>query len=240
MDFWERLISVQPAPPQWVVLVTALVALIVVLANGPWLLARNVVTIVHEAGHGLIAVLVGRRLSGIRLHSDTSGVTTSRGRPTGLGMILTVLAGYIAPSLLGLGLAALLGAGMITLLLWVCTALLLLVLIMIRNVYGALLLLVTGGALVAVSVLADSAVQAGFAYLVTWFLLIGGVRPVPELQRKRRRGRARDSDADQLARLTGLPGILWVTVFGLVALGALALGGNWLLAEVLDGWSLRP
>ena len=59
-------------------------------------------------------------------------------------------------------------------------------------------------------------------------LLFGGVRPVLELARDRRWGRGRSNDADQLARLTGLPGGLWVGVFGVVAVGALGLGG-WLL-----------
>jgi hypothetical protein len=53
---------------------------------------------------------------------------------------------------------------------------------------------------------------------------------VGELQSKRRRGRAPTSDADQLARLTGVPGTLWVVLFGLVSLGALLLGGSLLLA----------
>jgi hypothetical protein len=52
---------------------------------------------------------------------------------------------------------------------------------------------------------------------------------VVELQAKRRRGAGRDSDADQLARLTRLPGLLWVGFFLLVDVGALALGTAWLL-----------
>jgi len=52
---------------------------------------------------------------------------------------------------------------------------------------------------------------------------------VTELQGKRRRGAGRDSDADQLARLTPLPGIVWVGLFLLVDVGALALGTLWLL-----------
>ncbi|WP_086820794.1 M50 family metallopeptidase [Allokutzneria sp. NRRL B-24872] len=233
MDFWTELIGNQAAPPPPVVLVTGALALVVVLSGTPWRLARNIITIVHEAGHALIAVLVGRRLSGIRLHSDTSGVTVSRGRPTGPGMVFTSLAGYIAPSLVGLGFAALLGSSRITLLLWVCTAVLLLMLIMVRNAYGALVLLVTGGALVSVSLLTTSGVQAAFAYLITWFLLLGGVRPVSELQRKRSRGRARDSDADQLARLTSTPAITWVLVFFVVTLGSLGLGTAWMLTGIL-------
>ncbi|MCP3800936.1 M50 family metallopeptidase [Allokutzneria sp. A3M-2-11 16] len=233
MDFWSELIGTQTAPPPPVVLVTGALALVVVLSHTPWRLARNIITIVHEAGHAVIAVLAGRRLSGIRLHSDTSGVTVSRGRPTGPGMVFTSLAGYIAPSLVGLGFAALLGTDRITLLLWVCTAVLLAMLIMVRNVYGALLLLVTGAVLVSVSLLTTSGVQAAFAYLITWFLLVGGVRPVSELQRKRSRGRARDSDADQLARLTSTPAITWVLVFFVVTLGSLGLGTTWMLTGIL-------
>jgi len=232
-DLLDQIAGAQPAPPQWVVLATAGAALLIVVSGGPWRLARNVVTIVHEAGHAVVALLAGRRLAGIRLHSDTSGVTVSRGKPTGPGMVFTALAGYPAPSLLGLGLAALLGAGKITLLLWLCAALLLAVLIMIRNAYGVVSVLVTGGVLVGVSLLTEPEVQAAFAYLITWFLLLAGIRPVGELQAKRRRGRANDSDADQLARLTGTPGLFWVFAFGLIALGALALAGGWLLADAL-------
>jgi hypothetical protein len=78
-------------------------------------------------------------------------------------------------------------------------------------------------------------VQAGFAYLAAWFLLFGGLRPVAELARGRRQRWSRGSDADQLARLTGVPAGLWVTVFLLVALGALVLGAALL---VPPGWHL--
>jgi hypothetical protein len=75
-------------------------------------------------------------------------------------------------------------------------------------------------------------VQEAFAYLFAWFLLIGGVRPVFELQRRRRRSRMMSSDADQLARLTGVPGGVWVTVFALVSIAALIVGIRWLMPGV--------
>jgi Peptidase M50B-like len=65
------------------------VALVVVLDVRGWQLARNAITIAHEGGHALVSVLTGRRLEGIRLHSDTSGETVSRGRGSGPGMVLT-------------------------------------------------------------------------------------------------------------------------------------------------------
>jgi hypothetical protein len=215
--------------PATMVLVTGVVALVVVAFNELWRPARNVITIVHEAGHALVAVLVGRRLSGIHLHSDTSGLTLTKGRPHGPGMVCTALAGYVAPSLLGLGFAGLVGADRITAVLVICALLLLGVLVMIRNVYGFFTILLVGGILFGVAWWTSPLVQAAFAHVITWFLLLGGLRPVGELQSKRRRGRARDSDADQLARLTGAPGWLWVGMFFFINLVSLALAAAWLL-----------
>ncbi|WP_406479688.1 M50 family metallopeptidase [Streptomyces platensis] len=228
-DIWSRVFGTQPDPSLWLVIATAVLALGAVVPRTAWRLARNAVTIAHEGGHGLIALLTGRRLDGIRLHSDTSGLTVSRGKPTGLGMVLTAAAGYIAPSLLGLAGAALLAAGHITALLWGATALLLAMLIMIRNAYGVLTVVLTGAAFVLVSWLTTPDVQAAFAYVVVWFLLLGGVRPPFELQGKRRRGGAVDSDPDQLARLTHVPAAVWLGLFHVVTLCSLTGGGRWLL-----------
>jgi hypothetical protein len=234
-DLWDRLLGAQPDPPALLVLVTALIALAVVAVRPAWRVARNAITIAHEGGHALMALLTGRRLRGIRLEFDTSGLTLSAGRPTGPGMILTLLAGYIAPSLVGLAGAWILGGNRITLLLWLAVVLLLLMLINIRNVFGAMSVIVTGAIVVAVSWYASPQVQAAFAYAGVWFLLIGGVRPVGELQRLRRRGRMPDSDADQLARLTHVPAFFWVSLFGLVSVAVLVVGtfmlaGQWLPA----------
>ncbi|MFG3679181.1 M50 family metallopeptidase [Micromonospora chalcea] len=230
---WDTLMSAQPDPPPLLVVLTAAVALAVVATRLPWRIARNAVTIAHEGGHALVALLTGRRLHGIRLHSDTSGLTLSAGRPTGPGMILTLLAGYVAPSLLGLGGAWLLAGNRITLLLWLAVALLLAMLVMIRNLFGVLSLLVTGGVVLAVSWYTSPEVQAAFAWTSVWFLLLGGVRPVFELHRQRARGRMPQSDADQLARLTPFPALFWVGVFLLVSVGALVVGALLLAGPIL-------
>jgi hypothetical protein len=137
-------------------------------------------------------------------------------------MMATLAAGYVTPSLLGLAGAALLAVGRIRIMLWLALVLLLAVLVMTRNVYGVLSVLVTGVAVFVVSWYGSAQVQAAFAYLGVWFLLLGGVRPVFEVQRQRRRGMARASDADQLAGLTRIPGVVWVGLFLVVAVGAVA------------------
>lgn len=228
-SFVNAMTTIEAAHPIWIIAGAGVLALLLVLYRPTWRIARTAVTIVHEGGHALVAVLVGRRLDGIRLHSDTSGVAISRGRPTGPGVVATAAAGYPMPSLVGLGCAALLGADMVTGMLWVGVALLAATLVMVRNWYGAFAVLVTGLLLAGVAYLAPTVVQAAFAYLIAWFLLLGGVRPVSELQARRSRHHSPDSDADQLGRLTGLPGGLWVVVFGLVNVACLVFGGGWLL-----------
>jgi hypothetical protein len=228
-DLWHRVTGSQPAPDKALILGVGAAALIAVIWRPIWHITRNAVTIAHEGGHAAVALLCGRRLSGVRLLHDTSGVTVSYGKPRGLGMILTVAAGYVTPSLLGLGGAELLAAGHITALLWMSILLLASLLLLIRNFYGMLTVILTGAAVFAASWAADIRVQAGFAYLAVWFLLLAGVKPVFELQLTRRRTRGRDSDADQLHRLTGVPAGFWVAFFGLVSLACLAAGARWLL-----------
>lgn len=232
-DLWDRLFGAQPDPPLLLVLLTGLAALLVVATRLLWRIARNAITIAHEGGHALIALLTGRKLRGIRLHSDTSGLTLSAGRPTGLGMILTLLAGYIAPSLIGLAGAWLLAGNRITLLLWIAVVLLLAMLVMIRNAFGIVSIVVTTAAVLGISWYASADVQAAFAYAGVWFLLLGGVRPVGELQTLRGRGQLPDSDADQLAYLTRVPGLFWVGFFGLVNLAALLVGAFLLASPFL-------
>ena len=232
---WDRVSGSQPLPPAWVIGLAAVLALAVVLNNGSWRLAGKVITIAHEGGHALVSVLSGRRLDGIRLHADSSGVTYSRGRRNGPGLVLTATAGYIMPSLLGAGAAWLLAARHLTAMLWLALVLLAATFLAVRNLFGATAVLVTAAGVFAVSYYATAVVQAGFAYLAAWFLLFGGVRPVVELARGRHRRWARGSDAEQLAQLTGAPAGLWVTVFVLVSLAALAVGTR-LLAP--PGWHL--
>jgi Peptidase M50B-like len=213
------------------VLVAAVLALAVVGWAVSWRVTRGVVTIVHEGGHALVAVLSGRGLVGIRLHADTSGVTTSRGRAGGLGLVLTFLAGYPAPAVLGLVGAVLVAVDRAAASLWLVVVLLVATLVQVRNAYGVLSVLATGVAVGAVAWWGDAALQGAFAAALSWFLLFGALRSVHELRRGRRRAVPRlggESDADALARLTGVPGGMWAAVFWVAAVAAV-ITGAWLM-----------
>ncbi|WP_198586823.1 M50 family metallopeptidase [Glycomyces xiaoerkulensis] len=233
----DHLTRIQQAPPAGVMLACLAAAAAMVLYTPLWRWSRALVTIAHEGGHALMAVLMRRRLTGIRLHADTSGLTFSRGKPTGFGAAMTLLAGYIAPAALGLGAAALTGAGRIVALLWITLVALAIMLVFIRNWYGALALLAVGAGVFLATWYGTAIVQTVAAYLGAWLLLFGSVKPVLELAgRRRRRGGSGASDADQLAGITPLPAGAWVFLFSLATIAAAAYG-TWLLLPFED-WDL--
>jgi hypothetical protein len=231
-EIWRRSVSPQPDPPATVIALMAALAVALVITPTLWPLTRLAVTITHEGAHAFVAVLVGRRLRGIRLHSDTSGLTVSRGRPSGPGMVAMLAAGYLGPAIVGVGAALLLGAGFSLGLLWSYVLLLALMLLQIRNFYGFLVVVGAGLALAAVSWFLSAPAQSAIAYLITWVLLVAAPKPVLELARQRRRGQATQSDADQLARLTRVPGAVWTGIFLVANLVGLVVGAV-LLAPVL-------
>lgn len=209
-----------------------LVALVLVLLPATWPRVRLGVTVVHEAGHALVAVLVGRRLSGIRLHSDTSGLTVSKGEPRGPGMVVMLAAGYLAPALLGLLAAFLLAQGRGVALLWLLVVLLAGLLVWVRNGFGLLVVLLGGVGLFVLTWWGSPEVQAVAAYLVTWLLLLAAPRPLLELLTSGR-GRGRTSDPDQLARLTRLPAVVWTLLLLGASSAGLVLGVGMLAPELV-------
>lgn len=203
-------------------LAAALLGAALALVPPIWHYSRHVVTLVHEAGHAVVALLTGRRLNAIRLHSDTSGLTISSGRPRGPGMIVMVAAGYLAPSVLGLVCIVLVAADQTAWALWTGLITLALMLLHVRNWFGLLVVGLGGGA-VAVLIWRTSAdVQDVSASVLSWFLLIAAPRSTLDLWSHRRRSRTRTTDADLLARLTHLPAGVWNTFLFVVTSAALA------------------
>lgn len=228
-EIWDAATSTQPPPGTTGAVLLAALALVLTWSPTGYRMVRHAVTIVHEAGHATVAVLTGRQLRGIRLHADTSGVTVSRGRARGPGMVATVAAGYPAPALLGLAGAFVLHREYAVAALWGFVLLCAVMLAQIRNFYGLWVLLVAGVAVGGVTWLLPASVASWIAHLLVWSLLLAAPRSVVELQRLRRRGGGRTSDADQLAHLTGLPALVWTAVFWVVCILALVGGGLLLL-----------
>lgn len=205
-------------------LVAAVVGAALALVPPVWRYSRHVVTLVHEAGHAMVAVLTGRRLNAVRLHSDTSGHTISSGRPHGPGMVAMVAAGYIAPSALGLACIWLVDAGHTPWALWAALMTLALMLLYVRNWFGLLVVALAGAAVAVLIWRTSTQVQDLAASVLAWFLLVAGPRTTLDLWSHRRRVRSRTTDADLLARLTHLPAAVWNSVFTLATAASLAAG----------------
>lgn len=195
-----------------------------------WGVTRHVATLVHEAGHAVVAVATGRRLNGIRLHGDTSGLTISTGRRTGPGMIATAAAGYPAPSAVGLATVALVEHGRQTWALAVALVVLVAMVLFIRNWFGLLVVLIAGAVVALVTYRVDGSGQDLALLIFAWFLLFAGPRTSLDLWGHRKRTAARTSDADLLARLTHLPAPIWNTVFVAVSVVAIAAAAR------MAGW----
>ena len=233
-EVWQRATAVQPPPAPVVVALAAVIAGALVLPRAIWPYTRMLVTITHEGAHGVAALVTGRRLQGIRLHSDTSGLTVSSGRPSGLGMVIMLLAGYLGPAVVGLGAVGLLIAGHSLGLLWLFVILLALLLVQIRNFYGFVLIVGCAVGLILVSWYLPATMQSGLAYVLTWTLLLAAPKPVTELIRQRRGGRAPYSDADQLATLTRVPASVWACGFLVANCAGLVLGSVLLLPVLAE------
>lgn len=191
------------------------------------LLGTHLDTVAHEAGHALVAGLTSGRVDAVRIDPDGGGVTHWTDR-TGAGVPVG-LAGYPAPSAVGLGALALLHADRVLGALMLMFAALVVMLALVRNPFGIGVVL-AAGAILCLSVLYGSAAgQALVVGVLAWTLLIGSVRSALGLFPVRRGDR---SDAHALAAVTLIPATLWAGLFVLLTTAAAAYAG-WL---TLHGW----
>lgn len=219
LDFFKGLMVKGDAPSLIIILTCFLISLILVFVPGIWKISRNVITVAHEGGHALIAKLTFRKVSGIKLNYNTSGVTITKGKQYGLGAILTTMAGYIAPALMALGLSFLLSNGYIRLTLFIVLILLFLMLIMIRSLWGIVIMLpLTAGFYYLFTQVPY--LQVFVLMLLTSFLIVGSLKPIIELYIQRQESRDRANDADQLQKLTLIPYHFWILFFLIVSVFA--------------------
>lgn len=227
-DLLDRLAATTP-PDRSLVIISGVVALLALLADEIASVTRHLVTLLHEGGHAFAALAAGRSLHGIRLHSDASGVSVSRGRPTGPGMVLTLLAGYLTPPALGLVGAYAVQNGWSNAFLWGIVLGCALVLLQIRNLHGLWVVLASAVVIGAITWFGTDLVRSAAASTLVWFLLLAGPWGMAGLWRARRTpGRAR-SDVDQLAAITPVPAVVWWVAMSAACVSLLLLGARRLL-----------
>lgn len=205
-----------------VVHVAGFVALMLVVFTGTW--TESIVTVAHEGGHVVVALLSGRNPRGFVVNEDDGGGVTAFDSGWGVSLIFIYLAGYLTPPLLGLAGANLVLAGRSWSLLWAVLILLAGSFLHARGVFTNLIVVLAGAGIGWVAVNGDEDLQALLAVTLVWIMLFGGVR-----QLLGQRLGVSGSDAAQLSGVTWIPAILWVALFWFVAIVCLWVGGRRLL-----------
>jgi hypothetical protein len=198
-----------------------LVALAVVAPIAGWQFIRHGAVMAHEGAHAVFGSLAGRKIGGIALNGDATGGTLVE---TGgcLGSIIIGFAGYVGPSLFGLGAAWAIHLGHSESVLWVALFLLVILAFMLRRSYGMITIVFVGALVYFVGHYAPHGVQIVAAYFLAWLLLLSGVRGVLY------RG-ADSGDGADLSQLTMIPRLIWWLLWLAATLGAVALGGKMLV-----------
>jgi hypothetical protein len=202
-------------------------ALLAILAFGAaflswlWPVTQHITTIVHEGAHATVSSALGRKVSGITVSSKAEGLTKFAGGGS-VGTAAVWIAGYLGPSLFGIGAAEMIKAGYIVAVLWIGLAGLLSILTMLRTSFGVLSAVAAFVLLFMIAGFASVGVQVVAAYAITWFLLVSSVKMI------RIHGKA-NGDAKLLRGKTKIPHGFWWWFWLAGSVVALVFGGIQLL-----------
>jgi Peptidase M50B-like len=202
--------------------VVGVVAFGLVLTEIGWRIIRHGTVMAHEGAHAVALTLLFLRIDYIELYPDATGGTTPKSEGGCLVEVIAFFVGYIGPASFGLGAAKLIQLGYAVTVLWVTLFLLGLLLLLLRWSFGRVTVILAAGLVFAVLRYTPVLAQIVAAYAIAWLLLLSGVRGIMV-----RRGGSGDSQ--NLRRLTLIPHVIWFLIWLAAALGAVAVGGSWLI-----------
>jgi Peptidase M50B-like len=201
--------------------VIGLVALAAVSFDFGWRIVRHTGTMAHEGAHAVVGSLLFLNVRGIVINSDATGATTMN-RGGCLSGVLAGFAGYVGPSLFGLGAAWLIESGHIVTVLWITLFLLGVLLVGTRWSFGMISVIVAGGLVYLIGRYAPASGQIIAAYAIAWLLLLTGVRQILQYG-------VNAGDAGILSGRTGIPRLLWFLLWLAATVAAVAVGGKMLV-----------
>ena len=232
MDWWDEVVKrLEPATGDvsltaaavWTVLAGSL---LVVAVEPLWRVLRIAVTLVHELGHAVVGMAVGRRFTGFVLRGDMSGHAVTVGRARGVGRVVSTWAGYPAPAVVGAAMAWVAGRGWAAAFISGVLVILVIALIRVRSALTLLVMLVALAATAALWWWRDDVLQAQILVGTGIVLVVGAWRHLAAVAASP----DRSSDPGVLSSLTHVPRILWNLSFAIVCAAA-----TWLVAmEVLS------
>ena len=177
-------------------------------------------TWVHECGHALMTVLVGGRVAAITIEPDTSGVTHSLVPAGRLARGLVASAGYLGAAVVGCVLMAAtrLEHRARTILLGVGVFMVLTAVLWMRNLFGIVVVLGWGAALVT---MARRRMANALRFLLSLLAIQVALNSVYDI-RVLFLTDGRQSDAETMARLFVLPAWVWAAAWMLTSVAMLA------------------
>lgn len=182
---------------------------------------KHIGVIAHEGAHAITGRSVGREVRSVKLNSDATGETFTLGPEKGLRRVITSFAGYLGPSLFGLGAAGLIALGYSRVVLGLALLFLIIIIFQVRNLFGVVSVLANGALLVLVIRYGSAKLQDGAAYCLTWLLLLSGVGHVLT-------DGSKAGDAVTLRKITHIPRIVWFTLWLVITVAALVAGARML------------
>lgn len=217
----SRIGETQSPLPAAVSVAIGIAALAAVGIQEIWLVTRHVNTIAHEGAHAIVGSAIGRKVQGVRLRPNAEGDTKTAGGKVP-GSVTVGVAGYLGPSAFGLIAAKMIQLGHSVAVLWLTLILLAVLLLTVRNAFGFVPVLATGGLIYIVARYGSPGADSIMAYGVSWFLLLAGVRVVADHG-------VDAGDAGKLSDLTRIRPGVWVWLWLVLTVAALGLGGSLLL-----------
>src|ERR1022692_5059598 len=212
----DRIGQTQAPLTPTVAMLLGIAVLAIVVLPATWLVVRYVETMAHEGAHALVGSSAGGRIQGVRLKPNKDGETLVSSTGSA-GDVITGAAGYLGSSAFGLGAAKLISVGHAVAVLWLALLLLAVLLTTVRNLFGACAVVVTGLLIYFVARYTAIGTETVVAYVVTWFLLLSGLRVVLEHGTGAR-------DAVDLASATHVPRVLWSGMWLVGTAAALVAG----------------
>jgi hypothetical protein len=204
---------------RWIVTLALLVGCFVLtewLPFSPFF--RNMDTMLHEFGHAATTLLLSGQVQYIHLYEDHSGVTLSAVQ-SGWRLIPVAMSGYIAASLSAVMLFALHRYQQHRLGLAVITSIALISLILfVRNEFGAQWLLGFIGLNAIAFLLPIGFLRVAYYLLLAFLTLVESVVGAITITVLSVTDPGGAGDATNLANVTGVPAVVWSSVFLLFAL----------------------
>ena len=205
-----------------IALAVGVAALITVVLPDSWSLLNHFGRLAHEGAHAVVGSCLGGRVVGVHLNrKERNGQTDLL--TTGGGGFTTTVVGYFGPSGFGLAAAGLIAHDQIVPVLWIGVALLAILLLSMRGVFGITLVIGVGLLLLSIARSKNAGLEAVTAYGLSWLLLISGIRGV------RDRRDTGSEDGKTMREITGLPQGLWYRFWLVGSVAALAWGATMLV-----------